>query len=302
MDRELRERLRELASDCGVLLETGRRLSELTSLGIGGEILSLVRPATVASLASLLSEMRRAGMPFRVLGGGANIAGGPGPIEEPVVLTRTIKREIAFEGARAVVGAGTNIKRTVTACVARGLAGLEWAEGIPGTIGGAIAMNAGSYGSDFSSAVVEVSWLAPDGSLRRRHVGPEDFSYRTSPFRSEGVIVEAVFRLRQEDPRELQEKMRGYQARRTASQPPGERSAGCIFRNPPGDSAGRVIDAAGLKGLAIGGVSVSDVHANFIVNRGDATSEDLFALIDRIKEEVLKRSGVTLVEEVVRWP
>ncbi len=302
MDRERQERLREIASDCGVPVESGRRLSELTSLGVGGAIVSLLRPATVATLAALLSEMQRAGLPFRVLGGGANIAGGPGPIAEPVVLTRTLKQEIAFEGTLVIAGAGTNIKRTVTACVARGLAGLEWAEGIPGTIGGAVAMNAGSYGSDFSRPVVEVAWLAPDGSLRRRHVGPEDFSYRSSPFRSEGVIIEAAFRLAEDDPRTLHEKMRGYQARRTASQPPGERSAGCIFRNPRGDSAGRIIDASGLKGLAVGGASVSDVHANFIVNRGDATSENLFALIERIKEEVLKRTGMVLEEEVVRWP
>ena len=302
MERDRQDRLRELASDCGVTVETGRRLSELTSLGVGGEIRCLLRPAGRGSLSALMSELHAAGMPVRVLGGGANIAGGPGPIVEPVVLTRTLREEPAFDGTLVTAGGGCNIKRTVTACVKRGLAGLEWAEGIPGTIGGALAMNAGSYGGESSRAVVEVAWLAPDGTLRRRHVGPSDFASRTSPFRSEGIIVEGVFRLKEDDPVEIGRRMRGYQEKRMESQPPGERSAGCIFRNPPGDSAGRIIDAAGLKGFAVGGVSVSTVHANFVVNRGDATSEDLFALIDQVKERVFRGTGVTLEEEVVRWP
>jgi UDP-N-acetylmuramate dehydrogenase len=229
------------------------------------------------------------------------VAGGPGPFEEPVVLTRTLRQEPTFDGERVVAGGGFNIKRLVRACVSRGLAGLEWAEGIPGTMGGSIVMNAGSYGGEISQRIEEVAWIAPDGMLRRRHVGREDFSYRVSPFRNEGVVVEGTFRLIREDPHDIEARMKEFQRRRMSSQPPGERSAGCIFRNPPGDSAGRVIDVAGLKGLAVGGASVSDVHANFIVNRGDATSEDLFALIESVKEKVLRSTGVALEEEVVRW-
>jgi UDP-N-acetylmuramate dehydrogenase len=294
-------RLLAIAGDCGVAVESGRRLAELTSLGVGGEIRCLLRPRSVASLAALLGELHRARFEFRILGGGANLAGGPGPFEDPIVLMRTIRQEPAFEGTRVRAGGGFNIKRLVRACAARGLAGLEWAEGIPGTIGGAIVMNAGSYGGQISDHLVEAGWLSPDGTERRRHVGAEDFAYRASPFRGEGAVVEGVFSLAEDDPRRIEERLRELQARRTRSQPPGERSAGCIFRNPPGDSAGRLIDAAGLKGLAIGGASVSDVHANFIVNGGDATSAEVFSLIDRIKADVMKRLGVELQEEVVRW-
>lgn len=301
MDQQALKLVAEIAADCGVPVETGRRLSELTSLGLGGEILRLLRPRSPSALAGLLRELHEARIPFRILGGGANIAGGPGPFREPVILTRTLKQEPEFEGTKVRAGGGFNIKRLVRACVARGLAGLEWAEGIPGTIGGALVMNAGSYGGDMSQSVTEAAWLAADGSIRRRQVGPADFSYRESPLREEGIVIEGIFTLREEDPRALKERMEGYQARRMRSQPPGERSAGCIFRNPPGDSAGRLIDAAGLKGRAVGGASVSEVHANFIVNRGDATSEDLFRLIDTIKENVLKSAGVELREEVVRW-
>lgn len=294
--------IQEMAAACGVPLETGRRLSELTSLGIGGPIRALLRPGDLTSLTALLGELHREGVPFRILGGGADIAGGPGPVEEPVILTRTVRQEIVFRGTKAILGGGCNIKRAVTACVRRGLSGLEWAEGIPGTIGGALATNAGSYGGEFSRVVEEVAWLAPDGSLHRRHPGPGDFSYRYSAFRKEGIIVEGIFALAEDDPRKLEERMRAFQSRRTSSQPPGERSAGCIFKNPPGDSAGRVIDSCGLKGFGVGGVSVSTVHANFVVNRGDATSADLFSLIDEIKERVRRECGVELEEEVVRWP
>ena len=301
MDEDRQKLVAEIAADCGIAVETGRRLSELSSLGLGGEILRLLRPRALASLSALVRELHRAGIPFRILGGGANIAGGPGPFDEPVILTRTLKQEPEIAGTKVRAGGGFNIKRLVRVCVTSGLAVLEWAEGIPGTIGGALVMNAGSYGGEFSQAVTEAAWLAADGTIRRRQVGPEDFSYRKGPLRGEGIVVEGVFTLRQEDPGALIETMRGYQARRMQSQPPGERSAGCIFRNPPGDSAGRVIDASGQKGLSVGGASVSEVHANFIVNRGDATSEDLFRLIDLIKENVLRAVGVELEEEVVRW-
>jgi UDP-N-acetylmuramate dehydrogenase len=301
VDQDRLRRLELLAADCGAAMEKGRRLAELTSLGVGGEIRALLRPRSTTSLAILLKSLREEGFGFRILGGGANIAGGPGPFEEPVILTRTLRQGPSFEGTSARVGAGFNIKRFVRACVLRGLGGLEWAEGIPGTVGGAMVMNAGSFGGEISQSLVEACWLSADGARRSRHVGPEDFAYRSSPFRDEGLLVEGAFQLMEEDPRLLDRRMREYQGKRIRSQPPGERSAGCIFKNPPGDSAGRLIDSCGQKGLEVGGVSVSEVHANFIVNRGDATSDDLFRLIDLVKKKVLDMTGVELEEEVVRW-
>jgi UDP-N-acetylmuramate dehydrogenase len=193
------------------------------------------------------------------------------------------------------------VKKLVRECVRRGLGGLEFAEGIPGTVGGTLFMNAGSYGGQMSDVVREVTYFDAGGTLHHRAVGPGDFSYRKSPFGAGEVIVEAVYQLTPGDPARLEERLREISGRRMKSQPPGERSAGCVFKNPPGDSAGRLIDALGLKGLSVGGASVSQVHGNFIVNRGDATAQDVLDLIDLIKKSVHEKSGVTLQEEAIIW-
>jgi UDP-N-acetylmuramate dehydrogenase len=293
--------IEKIAADCGSGLEHGRRLADLTSLGVGGEIMHLLKPESTGALSLLMEQLSAAKIPYRILGGGANVAGGPGPFLEPVILTRTLKQGLEISGTTVRVGAGFNIKKLVTACVSKGLAGLEWAEGIPGTVGGAVVMNAGAYGGEFSQTIVEASWLEPDGGKARQTLTAGDFSYRKSPLRDRGIVVEGVFSLQQEDPRDLAKTMKEYQARRISSQPPGERSAGCIFRNPESRSAGKLIDEAGQKGTAVGGASVSEVHGNFFVNRGDASSEDLFRLIDLIKKNVLRNSGIELHEEVVLW-
>ncbi|MGH9867278.1 MAG: UDP-N-acetylmuramate dehydrogenase [Candidatus Polarisedimenticolia bacterium] len=290
-----------IAARCGVPVDTGRSMAEFTTIGVGGPVAWLLRPGTIESLQRVLRELRAAGVSPRVVGGGANLIAGPGPFFDPIVLTRGIKHGPRVEGNRVAAGCGLVVKKLVRQCVDRGLGGLEFAEGIPGTVGGTVYMNAGSYGGQMSDVVREVACVEPDGTLRRRAVGPSDFSYRMSPFRGGEVIVEVVFELTPGDPDALRERLKEISTRRLSSQPPGERSAGCVFRNPPGDSAGRLIDSLGLKGTSVGGASVSTVHGNFIVNRGDATAEDVLALLDLIKREVRARSGVQLQEEVILW-
>jgi len=295
------ETVETIAERCGVPVETGRSLADFTTIGVGGPVRHALRPSTIESMGRVLAELKRAGHRPLVLGGGANMIGGPGPFTEPVVLTRGIKPGPIFEGNRVRAGCGVVVKRLVRSCVARGLAGLEFAEGIPGTVGGTVYMNAGSYGGQMSDVVREVAYFDAAGTLHCRTVGPEDFAYRKSPFSPEEVIVEVVFHLTPADPAELEARLKQIGERRLKAQPPGERSAGCIFKNPPGDSAGRLIDSLGLKGLSVGGASVSQVHGNFIVNRGDATAEDVLALIDLIKKNVREKAGVTLEEEVILW-
>ncbi|HET6372618.1 MAG TPA: UDP-N-acetylmuramate dehydrogenase [Candidatus Polarisedimenticolia bacterium] len=290
-----------IAKRCGVTAESGRTLAEFTTIGVGGPVAWVLKPTGLADLARLLADLKQEGYPVRVVGGGANLIAGPGPFYEPVILTRGIKHGPIFEGTRVRAGCGVVVKRLVGKCAEHGLAGLEFAEGIPGTVGGTVFMNAGSYGGQMSDVVREVTWLDMEGGTHRQAVAPTDFSYRRSPFQTGAVIVEAVFELAPGKREDLMTRLKEVSEKRSRSQPPGERSAGCVFKNPPGDSAGRLIDVSGLKGLAVGGAMVSPVHGNFIVNRGDATPEDVLRLIELIKQGVKERSGVTLEEEAIVW-
>lgn len=290
-----------IAGRCGVPVERGRTLAEFTSIGVGGPVDFVLRPATIDALAALVPALRAAGFRPRIVGGGANLIAGEGPFHQPVILTRGIKHGPIIEGNRARAGCGLSVKKLVTQCVDAGLTGLEFAEGIPGTVGGTVFMNAGSYGGQMSDVVREVVLVDETGRLETRAVGPADFSYRKSPFTGRDTIVEVVFELAPGDPKTMRENLKAIAARRLASQPPGERSAGCVFKNPQGDAAGRIVDAAGLKGLAVGGASVSTIHGNFIVNRGDATAGDVLALIALVKSKVAEATGVRLEEEVILW-
>jgi len=296
-----REPVEAIAARCGVAAERGHTMAEYTTIGVGGPVAWVLKPDSIGKMGALLSALRHEGWSPRVVGGGANLIAGAGPFDEPVILTRPIRHGPLFEANRVRAGCGVVLKKLVMMCVDQGLAGLEFAEGIPGTVGGTLYMNAGSYGGQISDVVREMSYFDAGGALRTRGVTPADFGYRRSPLGSGDVVVEAVYELTPGDPAELRRRVTATAARRSASQPPGERSAGCVFRNPPGDSAGRLIDQLGLKGLAVGGASVSAAHGNFIVNRGDATPEDVLGLIDSIKKEVRKRAGVELQEEVIVW-
>lgn len=295
------ETVERIAGRCGVKVETGHTMGEFTTIGVGGPVTHVLKPTSIESLGKLLAELRSAGHRPRVIGGGANLIAGPGPFSDPVILTRGVKHGPIFEGCRVRAGCGVVVKRLVLLCVQHGLSGLEFAEGIPGTVGGTVYMNAGSYGGQMSDVVREVSWFDDQGALHRQEVMSHEFAYRRSPFQSDAVIVEAVFELSPGDPIALEARLKEISARRLRSQPPGERSAGCVFKNPPGDSAGRLIDALGLKGLRVGGASISTVHGNFIVNQGDATPQDVLDLIELVKQKVKERSGVALAEEVIRW-
>jgi UDP-N-acetylmuramate dehydrogenase len=193
------------------------------------------------------------------------------------------------------------LPRLVREAATHGLSGLEFAEGIPGSVGGGLRMNAGAGGRWMGDVVREVLVVTPTGSLERRTTGPGDFGYRRS-FIAAGdlVAVEAVFEGTPDDPEAIRERMRDSRAYRVSTQPLSERSSGCIFRNPEGGSAGEILDRLGLKGLSVGGAVVSDIHANFIVNHG-GTAADVLALAERVRDDVLAQLGVRLQFEVVIW-
>jgi len=201
-------------------------------------------------------------------------------------------------GPQVRAGAAVQLGRLARAAVTRGLAGLEYAEGIPGTVGGALFMNAGAYGGDLSGVVEAVEGVMPDGTCVELRGEALRFRYRRAEVPRGFVVTAVVFALRHDDPGAVKARMSEARRRRLAGQPQGSPSAGSIFKNPNGDFAGRLVEAAGLKGARAGRACISDRHANFIVNEGGARAADVKALMDVAQREVWERSGVWLEPEV----
>lgn len=272
-----------------------------TSLGVGGPARLFLVPGRAEDLADVLERFAEAGVAFDYLGAGSNLlVADAGP---PFVVISSEGLDAAPEISRDTVraGAGYPVPKLVKRAAAAGLSGIEFAEGIPGSVGGCVRMNAGWHEGMFGDAVSSFLAVSRHGEIEEVITGPGTFEYRRSPGVGDRFVAAATLRLTPDDPARIKERMRGFHDHRVATQPTGAKNAGCIFRNPPDDHAGRLIDACGLKGLAVGRAVVSDVHANFIVNQGGATHRDVAVLIDRIRDEVSKKTGITLETEVVVW-
>lgn len=277
------------------------RLARRTTLGIGGRPEYLFEPRSAVEAAVLVGLCRKHGVPLRFLGGGSNLLVAADRIPGAVVATRRMT-DIQVQADVIRVGAGTSFPGLARQAASLLVPALSGCSGIPGTVGGAVVMNAGGRFGCIADALVAVEGVDAEGRPFHRHVAPADFGYRTSPFT--GVLVTAaVFRRDPTLDEDAADRLfRTALEAKQAVQPLGARSAGCIFKNPDdAPSAGRLIDEAGLKGQRVGGAQVSDRHANFIVNDGDATAEDMRRLIDRIRREVLVATGVTLELEVRVW-
>lgn len=299
--------LRELAQVLGVTLgepnvQERQSLARYTSLRVGGpaDLLAVTRNAGELRQAVTLAWALK--VPCRVLGSGANVLVSDAGIQGLVVLNRARSADFGERGVNAESGASfsTIARQSVT----RGMAGLEWATGIPGTVGGAVVGNAGAWGGNVASALVEVSILKPPSSVETWPAERLEFGYRTSVLKSgtalgqpPAIVLGARFSLEAGDPEELKSRVAEIARHRKRSQPTGA-SCGSVFKNPPDDYAGRLIEAAGLKGYRHGGAHVSKVHANFIVNDRDATATDVRVLIDTMKREVEALSGFCLDLEI----
>jgi UDP-N-acetylmuramate dehydrogenase len=281
----------------GERLLRGQPLAAYTSARIGGPAEALLVARTVDDLREAARAAWTDDVPLLVLGGGCNVLVSDAGVRGLVVINRA--KGVSFEGTCARAESGTGFIRLARACIARGLAGLEWAIGIPGTVGGAVVGNAGAHGGDTAGIVEEVVLATPDGE-RRLDAESLCYEYRSSILKREGweaVILTAAFALRAGTAEELAARAETYTAHRKATQPPGA-TMGSTFKNPPGDYAGRLIEAAGLKGAQRGGARISPIHANFFLNTGGATAGDFKALIDMAREEVQARFGVTLALEI----
>jgi UDP-N-acetylmuramate dehydrogenase len=286
---------------CAALAGPVRRdepLARHTTYRIGGPAALFVECATVADLSAATSILAEEAIEWTVLGKGSNVLASDAGYEGAVItLGRDFKRH-SVDGDHLRTGAAVILAAVVQDAFKLGLSGLEFAVGVPGTVGGALAMNAGSRDEWIGGIVESVTVFVPGQGLVGVR-GPEvAWAYRRSDLAARGIIVEAVLRVTESDQVGIRRSMEASLRRRKRSQPLNMPSAGSVFVNPEGDSAGRLIEAAGLKGVTIGGAMVSDVHSNFIVNVGGATAADVVALVGLIRDTVKDANGIELRPEI----
>jgi UDP-N-acetylmuramate dehydrogenase len=277
-------------------------LAPFTTWRIGGPAELLATPEDAVDLVHAVQWANRSGVPWRILGNGSNLLIRDEGVRGLVLRLRRTLDGIHVDGTTVVAGAGASFPAVANAAAAHGLAGLEFAAGIPGSVGGAIVMNAGWHQYETGNVVVSVDFLAPDGM---RETWPRErcaFGYRTSAFKGRrGIVLEATFALAQDEPEAVRARLDAFAASRKQNQPTELPSCGSVFLKPPGDFAGRLIEAAGLKGAREGGIEVSTKHANFFVNVGGGTARDVLALVERVEREVSGRFGVQLQREFEVW-
>jgi len=278
----------------------GELLRDHTSLGVGGPAdLVLIRDA--ARLPELVEFLRQRGVPWRFLGGGSNLLVIDEGVKE-VVLHLTRGRDCTFRDNQVEAEAAANLGTTVMECAKRNLGGMEGLIGVPGTVGGALWMNAGAYGTEIGPLVRRLTLCrALSGRVDILRGDQLHFEYRHSSFAPNDILLSVTLELMERPYAEILDKIKQCNQKRRASQPIHEKSAGCIFKNPPGYSTGRMIDQLGMKGTRVGGAVISERHANFFVNRDHATAADILKLMDLVRERVLREFGVELEEEVIVW-
>jgi len=287
--------------ELGVQLKPRTSLAELTSLGIGGTT-DLLRISKHEAIPDLLNLLDAQNVPHKFLGGGSNLLVGDGELPWVILQLASPQPDIVLDGNFAQVDAAADLGRTVTFCAKQNLGGMEGLIGVPGTIGGALRMNAGAYGMQIGSYVRQVKlYRAAARKLETLEGDQISFEYRHTSFAPDDMMLAVKLELPSKPYPEILKGIRICNEKRRASQPLGQKSAGCIFKNPPGASAGRMIDELGLKGLSFGDARVSDRHANFFVNAGKASAKDMLALIADVRERVNKSFGVILEHEVVVW-
>lgn len=274
-------------------------MKEHTSWRIGGPADVFVEPGNRRELQLVVSFARAWKLPLTVIGAGSNLLVSDTGIRGIVIKIGKNMAEIHINDSKITAEAGVKLAAVAALAKKAGLGGFEFSAGIPGTIGGAVAMNAGANGSSIAAVVENVSLLSFEGESFNKSKDDMRFGYRSSSLNTEPAIIsEVTFSCRTKDKELIQKEMADYLTKRKASQPLHYPSAGSVFKNPPNDSAGRLIEAAGLKGIRLRNAQISTMHANFIINLGAATAKDVLALIEHVKEVVFSRFGVELQPEV----
>ena len=274
-------------------------LARHTSFRIGGPAELMVFPRSAGELSAVLKAAREEGIAPVILGAGTNVLAPDEGLRGLVICTRDCLGGMRRRGNTITVMAGVLMSRAAVFARDRGLGGMEFAHGIPGTVGGGVYMNAGAYGGELRQIAEKTRVMDMDGEIREYRGEEQGFGYRTSAFQSfPCVILETVFRLTPADPAEITARMQELAAKRRASQPLELPSAGSTFKRPVGGYAAALIQQAGLMGQGVGGAQVSTKHAGFVVNTGGATAKDVLATIEMIRKRVYETSGILLEPEV----
>lgn len=285
-------------------LRRNEGLDRHTTYRVGGPADVMCLPETRSELLKVVTAAHVREIPWLVLGNGSNVLFSDEGFRGLVIKIRGSTPaegtlwHLKQEGEFVRAGAGVSLPRLAWSAAATGLSGLEFCTGIPGVVGGSVRGNAGAHGSDLSRVLKSIELLRPAGNVVTISASEAGFTYRESGIDRDSIVTGAVFRLTPDEPENVYERIRVFTEYRKRTQPSSDQSAGCMFKNPMDDKAGRLIDAAGCKGLQVGGSRVSDVHGNFIVNQGGATASDALRLIDMVRERVFERTGVALELEV----
>ncbi|MGM9637308.1 MAG: UDP-N-acetylmuramate dehydrogenase [Eubacteriales bacterium] len=290
--------LQQMEADGRIERKKDTPLAGFTSFKVGGPADQLILPHTKEALVELISVVRECKIRYLILGNGSNVLFSDRGYRGAVLLT-TALRSYSVEGTKIHADCGVPLGALSVAAAAAGLSGLEFAYGIPGTLGGAVYMNAGAYGGEIADVLESSTCLCSDGQLCELSVEEHAFGYRSSVYQSSGgTVLSATLSLKKGDPTEIQAKMKDFMSRRREKQPLESPSAGSTFKRYPGYYTGKLIEDAGLKGFSVGDAMVSEKHAGFVINAGEATSADILALIEHIKQTIYQKNGILLECEV----
>ncbi len=295
-----KEALPKIITQPDIRLRFGEPLAKHTYFGIGGETTAYIEVNTINELAALARFHQKWEVPVAIIGRGSNLLVNDKGFSGISVRLIDELAKLEVDGNVVTVGAGYPLPGLSKVMSKQGLSGVEFALGIPGSVGGALIMNAGAWGSSFGNVVTDVTVMRDTGELIKLTHDEANFEYRRSGLNAYFCVVGATLKLQHGDVDTITAQMQDFFKQKTETQPFAEENAGCIFKNPPGDSAGRLIDISGLKGHRIGGAEVSTVHGNFILNMDNATAADVLDLVAYIQKQVREKMGISLQTEVKR--
>ena len=289
----------ELTQKTGSTVLADEPMSKHTTFKIGGDAELLIIPSSEEDLKAVLKILKQACVPFFMIGRGSNILVSDGGINGAVIKLGDDFGTIKIENEKVSCGAGVGLSRLINKCAESGLCGIENLSGIPSSVGGAVFMNASSFGSAIGDTVEQVKALDMNGTEYLYAKNDCGFGYRNSVFQTNyRIISEVTVGLKKDLPEEIKSRIVSVISKKVSAQPLKYESAGCIFKNPPGKRAGELIENAGLKGFVMGGAKVSEMHANYIINTGEAKASDVLGLIEKIRSCVKERFSVELEMEI----